>query len=108
MRSATLEIVDGLGRRSVPLEADTATVGRGTTCDVRVVGDDVSRDHAEFVWQGTSFVIRDRGIVRAAATADRGKAEMLFECDDTHGLMPPAVDRHRLSHPQPTPRKLAA
>lgn len=60
MLQARLEISDPLGRRVVPIEKDLFAIGRRTGNDLRLVGADISREHAEIERAGESFVIRDR------------------------------------------------
>lgn len=55
-----LEVTDTLGRRVVRIEKPLFTIGRRSESDLRVVGTDVSRDHAEIAREGDSFVVRDR------------------------------------------------
>ncbi len=61
MATPRLEVNDPLGRRTVPLDRDSITVGRRAEADVRLTGTDVSRDHAEFVRVAGHFVVKDRG-----------------------------------------------
>lgn len=56
-----LEVTDGLGRRVVPLDRPVVTIGRRTESDIRLVGSDVSREHAEIASDDGHFVLRDRG-----------------------------------------------
>ena len=42
-----LEVTDALGRRVVPLEKPTFSIGRRSGNDLQLVGSDVSRDHAD-------------------------------------------------------------
>jgi serine phosphatase RsbU (regulator of sigma subunit) len=52
---------DGLGRRVIPLDKPSLTIGRRTESDIRLVGSDVSREHAEIVRDGGVVMLRDRG-----------------------------------------------
>lgn len=61
MSEPRLEVNDGLGRRIIPIDKATLTIGRRTESDVRLVGSDVSREHAELVRDGADIVLRDRG-----------------------------------------------
>jgi serine phosphatase RsbU (regulator of sigma subunit)/pSer/pThr/pTyr-binding forkhead associated (FHA) protein len=61
MAQVRLEVNDGLGRRIVPLDKAVVSIGRRTESDLRLVGSDVSREHAEIVQQGESWVLRDKG-----------------------------------------------
>jgi serine phosphatase RsbU (regulator of sigma subunit) len=61
MPHARLEVNDGLGRRVVALDKPVLAIGRRSENDLRLVGSDVSRDHAEIVQVDGSFVLRDRG-----------------------------------------------
>lgn len=61
MSEPRLEVNDGLGRRVIPIDKPTLTIGRRTESDVRLVGSDVSREHAELVREGADIVLRDRG-----------------------------------------------
>jgi len=46
--NARLEVNDGLGQRIVPINKDLLSIGRRTESDLRLVGSDVSREHAEY------------------------------------------------------------
>ena len=59
MNNARLEVNDGLGQRVVPLTKDLLAIGRRTESDLRLVGSDVSREHAEIVKQGDDWILRD-------------------------------------------------
>jgi phosphoserine phosphatase RsbU/P len=61
MSEPRLEVNDGLGRRVVPIDKPTVTIGRRTESDVRLVGSDVSREHADIASEGGHLVLRDRG-----------------------------------------------
>lgn len=61
MSEPRLEVNDGLGRRVIPVDKPLLTIGRRTESDVRLVGSDVSREHAELAIEGALFVLRDRG-----------------------------------------------
>ena len=61
MSEPHLEVNDGLGRRVIVLDKPLVTIGRRTESDVRLVGSDVSREHAEIAGDGGGFVLRDRG-----------------------------------------------
>ena len=61
MSEPRLEVNDGLGRRVIPIDKPTLTIGRRTESDVRLVGSDVSRDHAEIAAADGSYILRDKG-----------------------------------------------
>jgi serine phosphatase RsbU (regulator of sigma subunit) len=61
MADPRLEVNDGLGRRVIPIDKPTLTIGRRTESDVRLVGSDVSREHAEIVREDGGLVLKDRG-----------------------------------------------
>jgi sigma-B regulation protein RsbU (phosphoserine phosphatase) len=61
MADPRLEVNDGLGRRVIPIDKPTLTIGRRTESDVRLVGSDVSREHAEIVQKDGGLVLLDRG-----------------------------------------------
>ncbi|MEZ5416815.1 MAG: SpoIIE family protein phosphatase [Vicinamibacterales bacterium] len=61
MSEPRLEVNDGLGRRVVVLDKPFVTIGRRTESDVRLVGSDVSREHAEVAAEHGHYVLRDRG-----------------------------------------------
>jgi sigma-B regulation protein RsbU (phosphoserine phosphatase) len=56
-----LEVTDALGRRVVPLEKPTFSIGRRSGNDLQLVGSDVSRDHADITREDEQYVLRDRG-----------------------------------------------
>jgi serine phosphatase RsbU (regulator of sigma subunit)/pSer/pThr/pTyr-binding forkhead associated (FHA) protein len=60
MPDAHLEVVDALGRRVVPIDKELFGIGRRSGNDLRLVGSDVSRDHAEITKQGEQYAIRDK------------------------------------------------
>ncbi len=59
--NARLEVNDGLGQRIVPINKDLLCIGRRTESDLRLVGSDVSREHAEIVKQNGDWILRDKG-----------------------------------------------
>jgi sigma-B regulation protein RsbU (phosphoserine phosphatase) len=59
--NARLEVNDGLGQRIVPINKDLLCIGRRTESDLRLVGSDVSREHAEIVKANGDWVLRDKG-----------------------------------------------
>ena len=61
MADPRLEVNDGLGRRVIPIDKPTLTIGRRTESDVRLVGSDVSREHAEIAQKDGALVLLDRG-----------------------------------------------
>ncbi len=100
MASPRLEVNDPLGRRTVPLDRDSVTIGRRNEADVRLTGTDVSRDHAELVRVAGHFVVKDHGsrfgtFVNGEQVADRelkhgdtirfgrsGGSEVIFLADE--------------------------
>jgi len=60
MPDVRLEISDELGRRIVAVDKELFTIGRRTGNDLRLVGADISREHAEVARDGERFVLRDR------------------------------------------------
>jgi serine phosphatase RsbU (regulator of sigma subunit) len=61
MSNARLEVNDGLGQRIVPINKALLCIGRRTESDLRLVGSDVSREHAEIVQQNGDWILRDKG-----------------------------------------------
>jgi phosphoserine phosphatase RsbU/P len=61
MTGARLQVNDGLGNRVVLLDKPVIAIGRRGENDVRLVGSDVSRDHAEIALAEGSYVLRDKG-----------------------------------------------
>ena len=59
--NARLEVNDGLGQRIVPINKALLCIGRRTESDLRLVGSDVSREHAEIVQSNTDWILRDKG-----------------------------------------------
>ena len=59
--NARLEVNDGLGQRIVPINKELLCIGRRTESDLRLVGSDVSREHAEIVKQNGDWILRDKG-----------------------------------------------
>jgi serine phosphatase RsbU (regulator of sigma subunit) len=61
VRQPRLQIADALGRRVTPIDKPSFIIGRRTSCDLQVVGSEVSREHAEISQVGGECVLRDRG-----------------------------------------------
>ena len=61
MANARLEVNDGLGQRIVPINKALLCIGRRTESDLRLVGSDVSREHAEIVQADGEWILRDKG-----------------------------------------------
>lgn len=61
MADARLEVNDGLGRRVILIDKPLLAIGRRSENDLRLVGSDVSRDHAEIAQVEGAHVLRDRG-----------------------------------------------
>ncbi len=96
-----LQVEDPLGRRIVVIDKPVFRIGRKSESDLRSVGPDVSREHAEIVRQDDGrFVLKDRGsrygtFVNDEQVTERplrhrdkirlgrsGSAEMMFLADD--------------------------
>ena len=101
VRTAKLQVDDPLGRRVVAIDKPVFRIGRKSESDLRSIGTDVSREHAEIVrLEDGRFVLKDRGsrcgtfvndeqvIERPLRHRDRirlgrsGSAEMIFLADD--------------------------
>jgi phosphoserine phosphatase RsbU/P len=107
MPDARLEVTDALGRRIVPIDKGVFAIGRRTGNDLRLVGSDVSRDHAEIARDAEKYILKDRGsrygtFVNGDAVVERvlthgdqirlgrsGGAEMVFLVDEAG----PSVER---------------
>jgi sigma-B regulation protein RsbU (phosphoserine phosphatase) len=61
MAAARLQVNDGLGHRVVPLDKPIIAIGRRGENDVRLIGSDVSRDHAEIETSNGAYILRDKG-----------------------------------------------
>jgi serine phosphatase RsbU (regulator of sigma subunit)/pSer/pThr/pTyr-binding forkhead associated (FHA) protein len=61
MGTARLQVNDGLGSRVVLLDKPVVAIGRRGENDLRLVGSDVSRDHAEIAAGDGAYVLRDKG-----------------------------------------------
>src|ERR1700704_4274197 len=55
-----LIVTDALGRRILPLDKPTFTIGRRSETDLRLAGGDISRVHAEIVLEQGARVLYDR------------------------------------------------
>src|SRR5438034_10089322 len=55
-----LVITDALGRRIVPLDKPSFTIGRRSETDLRLPGADISRVHAEITLDNGTCTIRDK------------------------------------------------
>jgi phosphoserine phosphatase RsbU/P len=106
MPDPRLEIHDELGQRIVPIGKDVFTVGRRTGNDLRLVGADISREHADISRAGQQYVLRDRQsrfgtFVNDARVNEQvlehgdlirlgqgGGVEMVFLCDPVEDARP--------------------
>ena len=61
MTAARLQVNDGLGNRVVMLDKPLVAIGRRGENDVRLVGSDISRDHAEIAAADGAYILRDKG-----------------------------------------------
>ena len=61
MANARLAVNDGLGQRIVQITKAQLMIGRRTESDLRLVGSDVSREHAEIVEVDGHWLLRDKG-----------------------------------------------
>jgi sigma-B regulation protein RsbU (phosphoserine phosphatase) len=61
MAAARLQVNDGLGSRVVMLDKPLMAIGRRGENDLRLVGSDVSRDHAEIAADNGAYILRDKG-----------------------------------------------
>ena len=108
-----LQVNDTTGRRVVPIDKPIFRIGRRGESDLRVVGGDVSREHAEIELDGTGrCVLRDRGsrcgtFVNNVAVTERvlahgdeirlgrsGGAELIYLLDEavpSHGVSTSAI-----------------
>ena len=60
MAAARLEVNDDLGQRVIQITKAQLCIGRRTESDLRLVGSDVSREHAEIVEQDDGWLLRDK------------------------------------------------
>jgi serine phosphatase RsbU (regulator of sigma subunit)/pSer/pThr/pTyr-binding forkhead associated (FHA) protein len=101
LKTARLQVDDPLGRRTVIIDKPIFRIGRKSESDLRSIGTDVSREHAEIVrLDDGRFVLKDRGsrcgtFVNDEQVTERplrhkdkirlgrsGSAEMVFLSDD--------------------------
>ena len=61
MPEPRLEVLDAQGRRSVPIDKPVFSIGRRTVNDLRLMGTDVSREHAQIIRTDGRYLIRDCG-----------------------------------------------
>jgi serine phosphatase RsbU (regulator of sigma subunit)/pSer/pThr/pTyr-binding forkhead associated (FHA) protein len=62
VKSARLQVDDPLGRRTVIIDKPVFRIGRKSESDLRSIGTDVSREHAEIVrLDDGRFLLKDRG-----------------------------------------------
>ncbi|HSL21302.1 MAG TPA: SpoIIE family protein phosphatase [Vicinamibacterales bacterium] len=57
---ASLEVIDGFGRRVVSIDKGPFSIGRRESNDLRLAGSEVSRDHAEIEVVAGRFTIHDK------------------------------------------------
>lgn len=60
MPDARLQVTDAAGRRTVPIDKRPFAIGRRETSELCLTGAEVSRDHAEIVFENDNFIIKDR------------------------------------------------
>jgi len=60
MPDARLDITDAVGRRVVPVDKLPFTIGRRETNELRLMGSEISRDHAEITLEGDLYTVKDR------------------------------------------------
>jgi len=61
MSEAKLRVHDSHGKRLIVLDRPLFTIGRRSTANLNLRPADVSREHAEIVWDGEQYVLRDVG-----------------------------------------------
>ncbi len=61
MSEPRLEVNDPLGRRLVVINKQTFSIGRRSSNDLVLIGNDISREHAEIVETNGRYIVRDRG-----------------------------------------------
>ena len=61
MAEPRLEVNDPLGRRLVVINKQTFSIGRRSSNDLVLIGNDISREHAEIVETNGRYIVRDRG-----------------------------------------------
>ena len=61
MSEPRLEVNDPLGRRLVIINKQTFSIGRRSSNDLVLIGNDISREHAEIVETNGRYIVRDRG-----------------------------------------------
>ena len=59
MSETRLEFNDDQGRRIVRVDKDVFTVGRRAGNDLQLLGNEISRDHAEFALVNGAWMLRD-------------------------------------------------
>jgi sigma-B regulation protein RsbU (phosphoserine phosphatase) len=109
MPEARLDVTDALGRRLVVVDKPHFALGRREASDLRLVGSEISRDHAQIVADGDEFVLRDRGsrygtFVNGEPVSERrlrhgdrirlgrtGGAELVFLLDEAPALQVPST-----------------
>ncbi len=60
MNRPRLVVTDALGRRIVPIDRPIFSIGRRTESDLRLAGADISRLHAEILYDGAVCTLHDR------------------------------------------------
>ena len=61
MQTVYLDVQDAKGRRIEKIDKPSYLIGRGPANDLQLVNPEVSRQHAEVVFEDPHFVLRDRG-----------------------------------------------
>lgn len=80
--SATLEVVEGGGTRTVALGVATATIGRTQDCEVVLRDPATSRHHARIVPVEDGFVLEDLGSTNGTLLNDEAIERALLEDGD--------------------------
>ena len=118
MSHPRLSVTDSLGSRLVHIDTAIFTIGRRSASDLQVNNPDVSKDHAEIVREGDTYVLRDRGsrfgtVVNGERVTERqllggdrirlsrpGGAELVFEStvnsDSALSMLPSGTQDLRL------------
>jgi phosphoserine phosphatase RsbU/P len=98
-----LEVSDAQGQRVIIIDKPHLTLGRRVESDVRVTGDDVSRDHAEIREQAAGeYVVRDRGSRFGTFVNGERKSEHVLADGDVVRLGPSGAVEIRFVAPAGT------
>ena len=101
-----LSVTDHIGHRVARIDASPFAIGRSAESKLRVIGSEVSREHAEITTDGNRYVLRDCGSRYGTFVNGEPKREhVLVEGDRIRLGRSAAVELLFLTRPEETGRR---